>query len=120
MLSYGSHQLDEDDIAAVTDVLRHGWLTQGEKVPEFEQALATYVGCRHAVCVSSGTAALHLACLALGVDGTSRVWVPAITFVASANCARYCGATVDFVDVHAATGNMCLDALEKKINTCRS
>ena len=115
MLSYGSHQLDEDDILAVADVLRHGWLTQGDKVPEFERALAAYVDCRHAVCVSSGTAALHLACLALGINHSSRVWIPAITFVASANCARYCGAEVDFVDVHAATGNMCLDALEKKL-----
>lgn len=115
MISYGSQSISEEDIAAVVDVLKNGWLTQGDKVPEFEQALCNYIGCEYATCVSNGTAALHLACLALDITTDDIVWVPAITFVATANAARYCGAQVDFIDVESSSGNICLADLERRL-----
>ena len=88
-------------------VLRSDFLTQGPLVPRFERRLAEYCGAEHAVAVNSGTSALHIACLALGIGRGDRVWTSAITFVASANCALYCGATVDFVDIDPRTFNIC-------------
>lgn len=119
MIPYGRHDISEADIRAVVDVLRSDWLTQGPTVPAFEQALAARCSARHAVAVNSGTSALHLACLALDVGPGDLVWTSAITFVASANCARYCGADVDFVDIEARTWNMSTDALRKKLETAR-
>lgn len=99
MIPYGKHHIDEDDIQAVVDILRSGFLTQGPAVEIFEKAVAEYVGAKYAVAVSSGTAALHLAALAGGVGpGTSIVTSP-ITFVASANASRYCGGDVLFADI---------------------
>ena len=105
-LPYGQHRVDEDDIEAVVEVLRGDWLTGGPKVGAFEGKLADTTNARHAVAVSSGTAALHLASMALGVGEGDAVIVPAITFLATANAARYCGADVVFADVDADTGLM--------------
>ena len=116
-IPYGRHTITEDDILAVVDVLRSDHLTQGPKIAEFEQAFAKYIGSRYAVAVSSGTAALHLCALALGVNSQSRVITSPITFAASANCVRYCGGTIDFVDIDFSTALMDLDLLEKKLAT---
>ena len=115
MIPYGRQTIDADDIQAVVDVLRSDFLTQGPVVPRFEQALAEHCGVQNAVAVSSATSALHLACLALGAGPGDRVWTSPNTFVASANCALYCGATVDFVDIDPQTYNMCPDALALKL-----
>ena len=90
-IPYGRQTISEADIAAVVEVLRSPLLTQGPAVPAFEQAFASAVGARHVVTVNSATSALHLACLALGLGPGDRLWTSPITFVASANCARYCG-----------------------------
>jgi UDP-4-amino-4,6-dideoxy-N-acetyl-beta-L-altrosamine transaminase len=114
-IPYGRHTITDEDIAAVVDVLRSDWLTQGPAVPSFEQALADYCGAAHAVAVNSATSALHIACLALGLQPGGLVWTSPISFVASANCALYCGAEVDFVDIDPDTYNLCPDALERKL-----
>ncbi|MDX5298197.1 MAG: DegT/DnrJ/EryC1/StrS aminotransferase family protein, partial [Gammaproteobacteria bacterium] len=116
MIPYGRQSISEEDIAAVVSVLRSDFLTQGPAVPAFEQALATYCGARHALAMNSATSALHVACLALGVGPGDRVWTSPITFVASANCARYCGADVDFVDIDPRTYNLCPQALARKLD----
>ena len=115
MIPYGRQSITDDDITAVTEVLRSDFLTQGPAVPAFENAVATAVGADYAVAVSSATAALHLACLALGVGRGSLVWTSPVTFVASANCAIYCGADVDFVDIDRQTYNISVEALEEKL-----
>jgi perosamine synthetase len=103
MLPYGHQWIDDDDIAAVTEVLRSGWLTTGPKVVEFEQAFATFTGAREAVAVNSGTAALHAAMRALAIGPGDEVIVPAMTFAASANCVVYEGGTPIFCDVDPQT-----------------
>ena len=103
MIPYGRQSINQADIDAVVEVLRSDFITQGPAVPRFEQAMARYCGAQHAVATNSATSALHLACLALGVGPGDYVWTSPITFVASANCARYCGATVDFVDIDSRT-----------------
>lgn len=115
MIPYGRQDVSEADIQAVVDVLRSDFLTQGPAVPAFENAVAGYCGARHAIAANSGTSALHIACLALGVGPGDRVWTSAITFVASANCARYCGADVDFVDIDARTYNLGVEPLARKL-----
>ncbi len=106
MIPYGRHYIDEDDIKAVTDVLRHGALTQGPEVAAFESAVAKYVGVKYAVAVSNGTAALHIACMTANMgEGDNLVTTPN-TFVASANCARYVGAQVHFADIDKDTLNL--------------
>lgn len=114
-LPYGRQTITEADIAAVESVLRSPFLTQGPQVPAFEQAVAAKVEARYAVAVNSATSALHIACLALGLGPGDRLWTSPITFVASANCGRYCGAEVDFVDIDPATGLMSVMALEIKL-----
>ena len=116
-IPYGRQCVDEADIEAVTEVLRSDFLTQGPAVPKFERALALYSCSAHAVAVCNATAALHLACLALGVGPGDRVWTSPISFTASANCARYCGAEVDFVDVDPTTYNMSMEALAAKLES---
>lgn len=114
-IPYGRQTVSEADIAAVEAVLRGPFLTQGPVVPAFEQAVASRVGAHHAVAVNNATSALHLACLALGLGPGDRLWTTPITFVASANCGRYCGAEVDFVDIDPATALMSVVALEQKL-----
>lgn len=115
MIPYGRQSISEEDINAVVEVLRSDFLTQGLIVPEFEKAIAGYCGASHAVAVNSATSALHIACLALGVGPRDVVWTTPITFVASANCARYCGADVDFVDIDPRTYNMSVERLAEKL-----
>lgn len=107
MIPYGKQHIDDDDIKAVIEVLKSNWLTQGSKINEFEEKVAKKVDARFAVACSSGTAALHLACLAAGFGKDDIVLTSAITFLASANCARYVGANVDLIDVNPDT--ICLD-----------
>ena len=114
-IPYGRQTISEEDIRAVINVLRSDFLTQGPKVPAFESTVAAYCGATHALAVNSATSALHVACLALDVGPGDIVWTSPITFVASANCARYCGAMVDFVDIDPFTCNMSPDALEAKL-----
>jgi UDP-4-amino-4,6-dideoxy-N-acetyl-beta-L-altrosamine transaminase len=111
-LPYGRHDIDEDDIAAVAEVLRGDWLTTGPKVAEFEKALAAVTGAKHAVVCNSATAGLHLAMMALGIGPGDFVVVPSVTFLATANCARYVGAEVLFADVDPETGLMTAETLE--------
>lgn len=115
MIPYGRHQISDEDIAAVTEVLRSDWLTQGQTVPRFEQAIAAYCGASHAVAVNSATSALHIACLALDLGPGDWLWTSPVTFVASANCALYCGAQVDFVDINPQTYNMSVERLAAKL-----
>lgn len=115
MISYGRQSINEDDIAAVVEVLRGEFLTQGQQIPLFEAKIAAYCGANYAIAVNSATSALHCACLALGLGVGDYLWTTPISFVASANCALYCGAKVDFVDIDKATGNLSADALAAKL-----
>ena len=115
MIPYGRQDVDEADVRAVVEVLRSDFLTQGPVVPRFEAAMTTYCGAGHAVATNSATSALHVACLALGVGLGDRVWTSAVTFLASANCARYCGADVDFIDIDPQTCNMSVDDLARRL-----
>jgi UDP-4-amino-4,6-dideoxy-N-acetyl-beta-L-altrosamine transaminase len=115
MIPYGRQDVNDEDMRAVVEVLRSDFLTQGPAVPAFEEALAAYCGAGYGVAVNSATSALHLACLALDVGPRDHVWTSPITFVASANCARYCGAFVDFVDIDARTYNLSVVRLEEKL-----
>jgi perosamine synthetase len=117
MIQYGRHYIDEDDINAVVEQIRSGWLTQGPKVAEFESIIAEYVGARYAVAVFNGTAALHLACLAAGVGNGDHVITTPNTFVASANVAHFVGAAAHFADIDACTLNIDPIALAEE---CRS
>ncbi len=115
MIPYGRQEIDETDIAAVVEVLRSDFLTQGPAVPRFEAAVAARCEAAHAVAFSSATAALHGACQALGLGPGDRLWTAPNSFVASANCALYLGATVDFVDIDPASGGMSVAALEARL-----
>lgn len=115
MIPYGRQDITQADIDAVAEVLRSDFLTQGPMVPRFEQAVASHCGAKHALAVNSATSALHIACLALGLGQGDWLWTTPITFVASANCALYCGAQVDFVDIDPLTYNLCPKALEAKL-----
>lgn len=115
MITYGRHDLTDADIDAVVEVLRTDRLTQGPMVPRFEQVVASYCDAGHAVAANSGTSALHLACMGLDLGPGDRLWTSPLTFVASANCARYCGAEVDLVDIDPATANLSIAALTDKL-----
>lgn len=115
MIPYGRQDISQADIDAVIAVLQSDYLTQGPMVPSFELKVAEHVGARYALAVNSATSALHVACLALGLGPGDRLWTSPITFVASANCALYCGAIVDFVDIDPRTYNLCPIALEHKL-----
>lgn len=114
-IPYGRQEITQADIDAVVAVLRSDFLTQGPLVPRFERAIADYCGAGHALAVNSATSALHIACLALGLGPGDRLWTTPVTFVASANCALYCGASVDFVDIDPASYNLSPRALEQKL-----
>lgn len=115
MIPYGRQDISEEDIEAVVNVLRSDFLTQGPMVPSFENAIAEHVGVAHAFAMNSATSALHVACLALGLGPGDLLWTTPVTFVASSNCALYCGAEVDFVDIDEKTYNMSTQALEQKL-----
>jgi UDP-4-amino-4,6-dideoxy-N-acetyl-beta-L-altrosamine transaminase len=115
VIPYGRQDINQSDIDAVVAVLRSDFLTQGPAVPAFEKSIADYCGAQHAVAVNSATSGLHIACLALGVGNGDIVWTTPITFVASANCALYCGATVDFVDIDPLSYNISVEQLAEKL-----
>ncbi|BFG75052.1 UDP-4-amino-4,6-dideoxy-N-acetyl-beta-L-altrosami ne transaminase [Paraburkholderia terrae] len=118
-IPYGRQSIDDADIAAVEAVLRSDWLTQGPAIAAFEEELARRASARHAVAVCNATAALHIACVAAGLGPGDRLWTVPNTFVASANCGRYCGADVDFVDIDPLTWCMDAAALEVKLEAAR-
>ncbi len=120
MIPYGKQNISEEDIAAVADVLRSDFLTQGPAVEKFEREFAEYTEAKYAVAVSNATAALHLSCLALGLKSGDSLWTSPITFVASANCALYCGADPDFIDIDPRTYNIDTLSLSKKLMTAES
>ena len=115
MIPYSCQSISEDDIDAVVKVLRAELLTQGPTIPLFENAICDYTGSKYGVAVNSATSALHIACLALGLGEGDILWTTPNSFVASSNCALYCNAKVDFVDIDPSTWNMCVDALEQKL-----
>lgn len=119
-IPYGRQNVDEEDIDAVVKVLRSNWWTQGPTVSQFEEAVASYCGAKYAVAACNATAALHMACLALEVGTNDIVWTSPNTFLASANCARFCGADVDFVDIDPKTYNMSIEKLEEKLLLAKS
>jgi UDP-4-amino-4,6-dideoxy-N-acetyl-beta-L-altrosamine transaminase len=115
VIPYGRQDITQSDVDAVVSVLKSDYLTQGPVVPRFERAVADYCGAEHAVAVNSGTSALHVATMALGLGPGDWLWTSPITFVASANCALYCGAKVDFVDIDPHTWNLSVEALQEKL-----
>ena len=115
MITYGRQEITEADITEVEKVLRSDFLTQGPIVPKFEQSVADYCGASHAIAVNSATSALHIACLALDLGPGDWLWTSPNTFVASANCGRYCGADIDFIDIDPKTYNISVDALSDKL-----
>ncbi len=120
MIPYGRQWIDEADIQAVVETLRSDWLTQGPAVGQLEAAIADLCRVPHAVAVNSATSALHIACLAVGAGPGDVVWTVPNTFVASANCARLCGADVDFVDIDPGTYNISVPALERKLGDAKT
>ncbi len=119
MLPYGRQSISAADIAAVVKVLRSDWLTQGPAIEQFEQRVAEYCGAKYAVALANGTAALHLAALALDLKPGDQLWTSPITFVATANCALYCGAKVDFVDINPRTYNLDVEQLAAKLKKAK-
>ena len=119
MIYYGKQSIDEADIQAVEEVLRSDFLTQGPTIEKFERSVAAYCGVKYAVAVTNATSALHIACLAAGLGKGDILWTSPITFVASANCGLYCGASVDFVDIDEKTYNMSVNALEEKLRQAK-
>ena len=115
MIPYGRQEITDADIEEVEKVLRSDFLTQGPTVPRFEQSVSKYCNSNYAVAVNSATSALHIACLALELGPGDWLWTSPNTFVASANCGRYCGADIDFVDIDPKTYNMSVSALSKKL-----
>ncbi len=119
MIPYGRHEITQKDIDEVVKVLHSDFLTQGPMVPRFEQAVVSYCGAKYGVAVNSGTSALHIACLSLGLGVGDILWTTPNTFVASANCGRYCGASIDFVDIDPDTWNISTEALREKLIVAR-
>jgi UDP-4-amino-4,6-dideoxy-N-acetyl-beta-L-altrosamine transaminase len=117
VIPYGRQHITKDDVDSIIDVLKSDFLTQGPAVPEFEKAVSEYCGSAYGVAVNSATSALHIACKAVDLGKEDILWTVPNTFVASANCARYCGAEVDFVDIDPATYNMCVEALSIKLKS---
>ncbi len=120
MIPYGRQEITEDDIKSVVEVLKSDFLTQGQVVPEFEKKICEYTRAKYSIAVNSATSALHLACLALGVGPGDAVWTSPVTFVASSNCALYCGAKVDFIDINPSTFNICVDNLKQKLEQAKN
>jgi UDP-4-amino-4,6-dideoxy-N-acetyl-beta-L-altrosamine transaminase len=120
MIPYGRQSISEEDVQAVVNVLRSDFLTQGPAVPAFERAVSERSGARHAVAVNSATSALHVACLAIGLGPGDRLWTVPNTFLASANCALYCGAQVGFVDIEPGTWNMSVEDLARRLEVANA
>ena len=119
VIPYARQDISDEDVQAVVEALRSDFLTQGPRIAEFEQAMAERCGAQYAVAVANGTAALHIACLAAGLKQGDTLWTSPNTFVASANCARYCGADVDFVDIHPETYNLSVEHLLEKLEAAK-
>jgi UDP-4-amino-4,6-dideoxy-N-acetyl-beta-L-altrosamine transaminase len=119
IIPYGKHDINDDDIAAVVAVLKSNFITQGPKAVEFEQSIAQLCQAKFSIATNSATSALHIACLALEIGQEDTVWTSPISFVASSNCALYCNAFIDFVDIDINTGNMCPQALAKKLEQAK-
>lgn len=119
MIPYARQSISEMDISAIEQVLRSDWLTQGPTIEHFEKQVANYCGAQYATAICNATSALHLACLALGLGPGDRVWTSPNTFVASANCALYCGAEIDFVDMDPRSYNICPQALAQKLEQAK-
>ncbi len=118
-IPYGRQHITQDDIEAVVKTLKSDFLTQGPAIKQFEEAVCAFTGARYAVAVNSNTSGLHIACMALGLGEGDTLWTSPITFVASANCALFCGATVDFVDIDPATYNISIEALKAKLEVAK-
>ena len=120
MIYYGRQNINAKDIQSVVDVLNSDFLTQGPVLEQFEKKVADYCGAKYAVAVTNATSALHIACKAAGLGHGGSLWTSPITFTASANCGRYCGANVDFVDIDKATYNMSPASLEQKLKKAKA
>ncbi|MDO6507249.1 UDP-4-amino-4,6-dideoxy-N-acetyl-beta-L-altrosamine transaminase [Colwellia sp. 4_MG-2023] len=119
MIPYGKQEITQADIDSVVEVLKSDFLTQGPQVPAFENALTTHAGAKYAFAMNSATSALHVACMALDLGSNDWLWTTPITFVASANCGRYCDANIDFVDIDEATYNLCPKKLKQKLEQAK-
>jgi len=120
MIPYGRQNISEADINAVVEVLKSDWITQGPNIQKFEKTITDYTGANHALAVCNATAALHIACLALGAKAGEVVWTTPNTFLASANCALYSGAEIDFVDTDPKTYNLCPNKLREKLELAKN
>ncbi len=120
MINYSRQNINKNDIDAVLEVLKSDFLTQGPVVPRFQDAIKNYVGSKYALVVNSATSALHIACLALGIGKGNTVWTSPNSFVASANCAIYCGADIDFIDIDPLTYNISIESLRIKLDLAKS
>ncbi len=119
MIPYGKQTIEDIDIAEVSLAVSSDFITQGPRVEKFERELSRYVGCEYGVAVNSGTSALHISCLALGAGKGDYVWTSPMSFIASSNCALYCGSMIDFVDINKFSGLMCVEALEDKLQKAK-
>ena len=119
MIPYGRQEITDEDIREVVEVLKSDFITQGEVVPAFERKLSEYTNSKFSIVVNSATSALHLACKALQIGVDDIVWTSANTFVASANCALYCGAKIDFIDIDPNTFNISIQALTEKLELAK-
>ena len=119
MIPYAKQDISDEDIDSVIEVLKSDFLTQGNKVPLFEDIISEHVGAKYALAANSATSCLYLSCLSLGLSKEDILWTSPITYVASANCALYCGAEVDFVDIDPLTWNISVEILEEKLKTAR-
>ena len=119
-IPYGRQSISSDDIDSVLKILESDYLTQGPTIAKFEDAIIKKIGSNYAVCCNSATSALHISCMALGIKRNDIVWTSPTSFVASANCALYCGANIDFVDIDKKTGLISIDKLAQKLEIANS
>jgi len=119
MIPYGRQDITQQDIDAVIDILSSDFLTQGPVVPKFEETISSYCNSKYAVAVNSATSALHISCLALNLGPGDWLWTSPNSFAASSNCALYCGAKVDFVDIDPQTYNMSIKCLSEKLEQAK-
>ena len=115
MIPYGRQNIDKNDIEAVVKILKSDFITQGPTTPQFEKEISKVTNSKYACGTNSATSALHIACLSIGIEKDDIVWTSPISFVASSNCALYCGAIIDFVDIDKTSYNICVKSLENKL-----